>query len=332
MHRKFNWSVAGLIFKALCLMICIISLYLVIDAGSDATGIIRSYLGIENNSKSDFSKSMQFLRTYTQATGDLTLALNTGMSQEEAEEFYEEIKQPEVETPESPDSNNGSPTPWDSSDPDAAITTHCNSWGYPRTVGNSNTWQIVNHSSGTYIWQTQGSLWTEIGSGSSSLKSAGCMYFCISAAICNTKGVVFGVEDMLKELGYTVSFQSNPPKFKTAEQMSYVGNHPGYKHPDGTDASLLALLDKFGLQHSDDGEIIDESKLSSGMYLCHVKDETANRLSSSSSNEHWFLIVGADGQDYELANINLQKIKCDKGYVNGLNGTSKMNHCVYISR
>lgn len=77
-----------IILRAFLIMGCIVMIYLMVDFGSTSKEILGVYMNLQTDSKSDFSKSMQFLRTYTQATGDLTLALNTGMSPSDAEDLF----------------------------------------------------------------------------------------------------------------------------------------------------------------------------------------------------------------------------------------------------
>lgn len=80
------WSVTKILTKIIFVMLCIVLIYLLIDFGANSNDIIETYTRIkQDDSKSEFSKSLQFLRTYTIATGDITLALNTGLTPEEAQ-------------------------------------------------------------------------------------------------------------------------------------------------------------------------------------------------------------------------------------------------------
>lgn len=88
--NKGPLSIVGFILRILYILMLILLIYLVIDFGGNSSDILSQYVNLTSDSKSDFSKSLQFLKTYTQTTGDITLALNTGMSKEDAEELLEE--------------------------------------------------------------------------------------------------------------------------------------------------------------------------------------------------------------------------------------------------
>lgn len=90
MDNRSRWSLSRIILRLIFIMMCVILIYLLIDFGSNAGDIISLYAGLQQDSKTDFPKSLQFLRAYTQKTGDITLALNTGMTKEEIDEMLEE--------------------------------------------------------------------------------------------------------------------------------------------------------------------------------------------------------------------------------------------------
>ena len=58
--------------------------FLVIDYGN-SDDMIERYDAVKPDSTSGFSKTLQFMQTYTRATGDTSLALKLGISEEDAE-------------------------------------------------------------------------------------------------------------------------------------------------------------------------------------------------------------------------------------------------------
>ena len=68
----------------LLIAVSIAIVYIVIDYGS-SDEIVGIYEGVKPDSTSGFNKALQFLESYTQATGDTSLAIKRGLSEEDAE-------------------------------------------------------------------------------------------------------------------------------------------------------------------------------------------------------------------------------------------------------
>ena len=68
----------------LLIAVSIMIVYIVIDYGS-SDEIVGIYEGVKPDSTSGFNKALQFLESYTQATGDTSLAIKRGLSEEDAE-------------------------------------------------------------------------------------------------------------------------------------------------------------------------------------------------------------------------------------------------------
>lgn len=68
----------------LLITVSITIVYIVIDYGS-SDEIVGVYEGVKPDSTSGFNKALQFLESYTQATGDTSLAIKRGLSEEDAE-------------------------------------------------------------------------------------------------------------------------------------------------------------------------------------------------------------------------------------------------------
>lgn len=68
----------------LLITVSITIVYIVIDYGS-SDEIVGIYEGVKPDSTYGFNKALQFLESYTQATGDTSLAIKRGLSEEDAE-------------------------------------------------------------------------------------------------------------------------------------------------------------------------------------------------------------------------------------------------------
>lgn len=68
----------------LLIAVSITIVYIVIDYGS-SDEIVGVYEGVKPDSTSGFNKALQFLESYTQVTGDTSLAIKRGLSEEDAE-------------------------------------------------------------------------------------------------------------------------------------------------------------------------------------------------------------------------------------------------------
>ena len=68
----------------LLIAVSITIVYIVIDYGSSGE-IVGVYEGVKPDSTSGFNKALQFLESYTQVTGDTSLAIKRGLSEEDAE-------------------------------------------------------------------------------------------------------------------------------------------------------------------------------------------------------------------------------------------------------
>lgn len=73
-----------IIIIPLLIAVSITIVYIVIDYGS-SDEIVGVYEGVKPDSTSGFNKALQFLESYTQATGDTSLAIKRGLSEEDAE-------------------------------------------------------------------------------------------------------------------------------------------------------------------------------------------------------------------------------------------------------
>ena len=75
-----------IIIIPLLIVVSITIVYLTIDYGQ-SDEMVGVYEGIKPDSGSGFNKALQFLESYTQATGDTSLAIKRGLSEEDANDI-----------------------------------------------------------------------------------------------------------------------------------------------------------------------------------------------------------------------------------------------------
>lgn len=87
MNKK--WTIIKALIYLFTIMFCVILIYMVVDFGGDAKDILSLY-HVVDGSKSEFPKQLQFMKEYIRVTGDITIALNTGMTPEEIEQIMDD--------------------------------------------------------------------------------------------------------------------------------------------------------------------------------------------------------------------------------------------------
>lgn len=83
---KINWL--SLSAKILAVAIAVLAIYMVSDLGSSSE-IMKMYGALKPDTVVGFNKKLEFVETYTRMTGDLTLALDKGFTEEDAQEILD---------------------------------------------------------------------------------------------------------------------------------------------------------------------------------------------------------------------------------------------------
>lgn len=320
------WKVVKIVIGVFSIIFCGILIYLVVDLGGDAKGILAIYQQVEGG-KGDISKQLQFMKEYIQITGDITIALNTGLTKEQIDDLIDEGNPDDKDKDKDPEKDpQGGRTNFDSSNVDSAIASHCSSWG-----SKTSDWTYYNHGGSVYIWENQNGSWGNVKEpGGSTMQGAGCMWFVLSCAKSNVSGTVYGVEDILTDCGYTAKVDS-AGSWSVSPKLPCVGQDSGKSLTDGTKCTIIAIGNKIGLNiEADKGSLPNSSSLdlNNNVYLCHVKNDNNLVIASGSMKQHWFLLVGSDGTNYQLANVKNGKEIISINTMNNL----EIDHCYKIKR
>lgn len=194
----------------------------------------------------------------------------------------------------------------------------------------SSAWTTENVGGNIYVKQMQscGKFTMISDESSNTMSGAGCMWFACSQAASTWSGTLIGVEDLLTNVGYTVTYNESIGSYTTDKPLPFIGSHSGKKFPNGNPCTVDGVLSTVGISTSDNSSI-DIDKLNSGFYLVHASKDSDHLLSSGNGLQHWFLIVGTDDSgNYLIANGSGAAGKshsCSIDYTN-----SKLDHCYYI--
>lgn len=211
-------------------------------------------------------------------------------------------------------------TTWDKDSVQDAIQAHCDAEG-----SNADAWAVEERASGTYLRMKQTDDWSEvIADTGSSVSKQGCMLFALAATIANYSNRVYGVDELLRDLGYKVNMDTSG-KWQVDPKLPCVGLDPTAITPIGAYMKPESILSKCGYPCSSDGQKIEQDKLANGYYLVHAKNDYGHVVSSS--GEHWFLIVGVDGSNYETVCTSAKTVP-----ISAFGSAFTINHCYYISR
>lgn len=259
-----------------------IMFYLIIDVGS-AGEIFKLYESMKPDSSSNYSKSMIFLSSYTRETGDTSLAVSVGIPEDEVWSVLP---------------NGDQSTPFNNHFNSQAFDEQVRLLKEDRSYNNSyySTMLIVKEVDGVkyaYENQTTGA-WTSYSPGSSSMSGYGCFYYASAALVGAEKGSVYTIEQLLTDLGGTVTVNSNG---------SFVVNPSPISNLNGSIGQLNTILNAAGTGKSASVvNSIDESKLASGtMYIIYATaaaGSSTNLYNPNSAGMHWTAVVGVSGNDY----------------------------------
>lgn len=287
MQHVKNFVIAKAIIKIIGILMVIMVAYLIIDFGN-ASSIIDKYESLKPNSNSGFSKSLQFLETYTKSTGDVTLALSKGMSEEEANEIASGGTL----------QNGGAPlfdTQFKSADLRSQIEMLTTDTGYNNTYYESKL-KLYTVGNTTFAWESQSNgAWSSFKPSSATMAGKGCFYYACSALVGAKLGKVYTIEQCLTDLGGIVTTDSGG---------TFVVNPTPISDLNGSINQLNKILQKSGIGASATSVSgIDSSKLSNGeaMYIIYAtKDVGSSKELYSPGGEgaHWTAVVGVENGSY----------------------------------
>lgn len=284
--------------KPICIGIIVflgaIVIYLVIGPGNRDI-ILSQYTTLTNGGKAGITPQLQFLRVYTMTTGDTTLAMSAGLSQDEIENL---INTGTTDEPTAGDGSGGSGainSPWDANTIEEAIAI------YKASVTACN---MEAKTSNGIVYPVEGQVdyWVLHGGGGNGCHGLGkgCMWFASAVAASMATGNIVGIESLLEARGYSVSMQGGGAYIEPG--ISYVGFNSGGAYEDGNKCTPAGLLSGFCTVGNDDSsKTYDQSFIESGgVYLVHAANDN-NKLYSK-TGEHWFVVAGKVNGDYIILN------------------------------
>lgn len=302
-------QVALKVFIFYVLAIC---LYMVIGSfGSE--DMIQQYDAVTGtDSNSGFSKSLQFLETYTYITGDTSLAVAAGYSQEDATTM--------AQGGTTQTTGDGSSTSTTTTTTSAAVSTLSQAeWESALASINPTDGSAVYYQIGKgykittidgkdYLCERQGDYWTGVancksgGSGKPVSKVACFMFACSNAASALNKQV-YSIKD-LANAGYggdnpSVTWSTSDNKW--TGNIPKVGQNPSYYSVVAStfDISLTDLRtgEKYSLSEVYDTITGDGNLNSGGCYIIYGHGDVLSSGSDGCGKGcHWLAVVGA-GED-----------------------------------
>lgn len=299
---------------AIVLVFVVTSVYLMVGSASSKS-ILKSYNAVKPDSSSGFSKTLLFLQSYTQATGDTSLAIKKGMSEEDAKEI---ANGGTVVDPGDGSTSCGATTAAGrtKADIEAALAQRAAGEGdageYYTT--SSGAWKITEVNGSSYLVEVQGAKWAAVYNGKNKkgnsvyVKDNGCWMFACSSAINAVNMSTVSIADIMPEFrasNTSISYDKN--------SHAWTGKATWDGH--GTDAQDKPIFTKYGLNYNTlknkenmTGEQARQIMSSEGFNNCvyiiygHVKGVIT---SSGGQGDHWLVCVGTtDNSLYLLNNGN----------------------------
>ncbi len=175
-------------------------------------------------------------------------------------------------------------------------------------------WKVVGVNGRFFVVENQSSKWWgDVVSGSgSSMSSAGCMWFAISAMLSAKSDNVVTVSQLLKAVGYSVSYNS-AGKYSVSEKLPCVGNDSGKKYANGAACTPSGIANSYNGRTLMDSGKPNRTNLTKGsVYLVHAQGDSKRIVSMT--GEHWFVITGYDSSSkaYQLLNCKVTACNADE--------------------
>lgn len=281
-NNRTLWKIFSFIVAGTFIIICI---YLMVGSG-DSASILKSYDAVKPDSTSGFSKQLQFLQSYTQTTQDTSLAQAVGMSKEDAEELASGSELLNEAGDGTTDTSNFSALSL--SDQVEALktdSTYNNSY-YSRYLKQAT---IDGHD---FVWESQPGknegAWLGYAPGTDSVAKSGCFLYASAALVGAEMGKVYTIENMITDLGGTVTVDSSGVFRVSNSPLTNIG---------GDLSKLNKILSSSGCgKTATSVSSIDESKLRNGtmyvIYATKANGSSTKLYSTGGQGMHWTAVVG----------------------------------------
>lgn len=322
------------IFSTVIVLIFIVtSVYLMIGSASSKS-IIIAYNAVKPDSASGFSKTLLFLQSYTQTTGDTSLAIKKGMSEEDAEEIAKGGTANDAG--DGSTSTSGGATTAASrtkEDIEAALAQRASGEGDAgEYYSTSSGWTITKINGNAYLVEVQGAKWKSVRNDSTNtVASAGCWMYACSTAINALNMSTVSIADILSEFRSSktdISYDKNA--------HAWTGSATWIGH--GTDAQDKPIFAKYGLNYDTlkskqnmTGEQARRIMSSEGFDNCVyiIYGHKSGVLSSGA--DHWLVCVGTTDNSIYLLNNNYKGRKSEVP-VSQISNSGAINTIIKISK
>lgn len=318
------WKIFSTIIVLIFIVTCV---YLMVGSVS-SKGILKSYNAVKPDSSSGFSKTLLFLQSYTQSTGDTSLAIKKGMSQEDAEEI--------ANGGTVVDAGDGSTSGGftyaagrTKSDIEAALSARASSEGDAgEYFSTSSGWKITEVNGNAYLVEVQGGKWSAVANGSSStVASVGCYMFACSTAINALNMSTVSIADFMHD---AYPSQTNISYSKSSHSWTGYANHVGY---ESSVASTIfnkynlnyKSLNSKGITGEEARQIISNEGFDNCVYI--IYGHKSGVLSSGS--DHWTVCVGTTDNSLYILNNETRSVEIP---VDKISNSGAITHILKISK
>lgn len=316
------------IFSTVIVLIFIVTCVYLMAGSVSSKGILKSYNAVKPDSSSGFSKTLLFLQSYTQSTGDTSLAIKKGMSQEDAEEI--------ANGGTVVDAGDGNTTGGvtyaagrTKSDIEAALSARASSEGdVGEYFSTSSGWKITEVNGNAYLVEVQGGKWSAVANGSSStVASVGCYMFACSTAINALNMSTVSIADFMHD---AYPSQTNISYDKSSHSWTGYANHVGY---EGSVASTIfnkynlnyKSLNSKGITGEEARQIISNEGFDNCVYI--IYGHKSGVLSSGS--DHWTVCVGTTDNSLYILNNGTRSVEIP---VDKISNSGAITHILKISK
>ena len=296
---------------AIVLVFIVTSVYLMVGSASSKS-ILKSYNAVKPDSSSGFSKTLLFLQSYTQATGDTSLAIKKGMSEEDAKEI---ANGGTVVDPGDGSTSGGATTAAGrtKADIEAALAARASGEGDAgEYYSTSSGWTITEINGNAYLVEVQGAKWKSVrNSSTDTVASVGCWMYACSTAINALNMSTVSIADILQE------FRSSKTNI-TYDKNSHAWTGSATWIGHGTDAQDKPIFAKYGLNYNTlknkqnmTGEQARQIMSSEGFDNCVYIIYGHKSGILSSGDKHWLVCVGTTDNSIYLLNNNYKGRKAE---------------------
>ena len=321
------WKIFSTIIVLIFIVTCV---YLMVGSVS-SKGILKSYNAVKPDSASGFNKTLLFLQSYTQTTGDTSLAIKKGMSQEDAEEL---ANGGTIVDPGDGSTNTGGGVTYASgrtaAEIEQALSARASGEGdageYYST--SSGAWEITDVNGSAYLVEVQGSgKWAAVSNPDGSVGSVGCFMFACSTAINALNMSTVSIADIMP-----VARASDTSISYSSSSHSWTGRADSVGYDGTVDAGIFneynlnfKSLNSKGITGEEARQIMANEGFDNCVYI--IYGHKSGVLSSGSN--HWTVCVGTTDSSIYILNNGSRDVEIP---VDTISNSGAITHILKISK